>query len=94
MPAGRRSSPRHRRGIGLDARWLGPEALRERFDVEAGGALLTRQAARVDPYRLTYALLQRLRRRGGHVHDRTVLHSLDATARGVAALILSQVAGP
>ncbi|HFK2892712.1 TPA: NAD(P)/FAD-dependent oxidoreductase [Stenotrophomonas maltophilia] len=74
-----------RRSIGLDARWLGPEALQERFDVDAGGALLTRQAARVDPYRLTYALLQRLRRRGGHVHDRTVLHSLDATARGVTA---------
>ncbi len=76
-----------RRGIGLDARWLGPEALQERFDVDAGGALLTRQAARVDPYRLTYALLQRVRRRGGNVvHDRTVLHTLTPSARGVSAL--------
>ncbi len=75
-----------RRGIGLDARWLGPEALRERFNVDAGGALLTRQAARVDPYRLTYALLQRVRRRGSHVHDRTVLHTLTPGPRGVRAL--------
>ena len=75
-----------RRSIGLDARWLGPEALRERFDVDAGGALLTRQAARVDPYRLTYGLLQRVRRRGGNVHDRTVLHTLTPTARGVSAV--------
>lgn len=75
-----------RRGIGLDARWLDPEALQARFDVEAGGALLTRQAARVDPYRLTYALLQRVRRRGGQVHDRTVLHSLATGTRGVRAL--------
>ena len=75
-----------RRGIGLDARWLGPEALQERFDVDAGGALLTRQAARVDPYRLTYGLLQRVRRRGGQVHDRTVLHTLTPSARGVSAL--------
>lgn len=75
-----------RRGIGLDARWLDADALRERFDVDAGGALLTRQAARVDPYRLTYGLLQRVRQRGGNVHDRTVLHTLAHAARGVSAV--------
>lgn len=75
-----------RRDIGLDARWLGPEALKERFGVDAGGALLTDQAARVDPYRLTYGLLKRVRRRGGHVHDRTVLHTLRPGAQGVAAV--------
>ncbi|MEW6383359.1 MAG: FAD-dependent oxidoreductase [Pseudomonadota bacterium] len=75
-----------RRGIGLDARWLDREALRERFDVDAGGALLTRQAARVDPYCLTYGLLKRVRRRGGHVHDRTVLHTLKPGAQGVNAM--------
>jgi len=74
-----------RRQIGLDARWLGPEALQERFGMDASGALLTRQAARVDPYCLSYGQLQRVRRRGGHVHDRTVLHALDANARGVTA---------
>ena len=75
-----------RRSIGLDARWLDREALRERFDVDAGGALLTRQAARVDPYCLTYGLLKRVRRRGGHVHDRTVLHTLKPSAQGVTAM--------
>ena len=75
-----------RRGIGLDARWLDREALRERFDVDAGGALLTRQAARVDPYCLTYGLLKRVRRRGGHVHDRTVLHTLKPGSQGVTAM--------
>ncbi|WP_303637056.1 NAD(P)/FAD-dependent oxidoreductase [Stenotrophomonas tuberculopleuritidis] len=74
-----------RRGIGLDARWLDRGALHERFGVDAGGALLTRQAARVDPYCLTYRLLQRVRRRGGHIHDRTVLHTLAPSARGVTA---------
>lgn len=75
-----------RRDIGLDARWLGREALRERFGVDAGGALLTRQAARVDPYGLTYGLLRRVRRRGGQVHDRTVLHTLKPSARSVTAV--------
>ncbi|WP_433925321.1 NAD(P)/FAD-dependent oxidoreductase [Stenotrophomonas nematodicola] len=74
-----------RRSAGLDARWLGPEALAERFDVDAGGALLTRQAARVDPYCLTYGLLKRVRRRGGHIHDRAVLHTLTPGTRGVTA---------
>ncbi|WP_164229901.1 NAD(P)/FAD-dependent oxidoreductase [Stenotrophomonas maltophilia] len=75
-----------RRDIGLDARWLDREALRERFDVDAGGALLTRQAARVDPYCLTYGLLKRVRRRGGHVHDRTALHTLKPGAQGATAM--------
>lgn len=74
-----------RRGIGLDARWLDRDALQERFSVDAGGALLTRQAARVDPYRLAYGLLERVRRRGGVVHDRTVLHALTPSTRGVTA---------
>lgn len=74
-----------RRRHGLDARWLGRDALRERLGIDAGGALLTRQAARVDPYCLTYRLLERVKRRGGHVHDRTVLHALQPTARGVTA---------
>ena len=74
-----------RRQAGLDARWLQPDDLQQRFGVDAGGALLTRQAARVDPYCLTYGLLKRVRRRGGHVHDRTVLHGLEANSRGVTA---------
>ncbi|HYQ23031.1 FAD-dependent oxidoreductase [Stenotrophomonas sp.] len=74
-----------RRQAGLDARWLGREDLQARFGVDGGGALLTRQAARVDPYRLTYGLLQRVQRRGGTVHDRTVLQALQSGARGVVA---------
>jgi len=42
-----------RRQAGLDARRLQPDDLQQRFGVDAGGALLTRQAARVDPYCLT-----------------------------------------
>jgi len=74
-----------RRRHGLDARWLDHDALHERLGIRASGALLTRQAARVDPYCLTYRLLERVRRRGGHVHDRSVLHALQPTARGVTA---------
>ncbi|KAF1015172.1 MAG: Glycine oxidase [Stenotrophomonas maltophilia] len=78
-----RAEGQARRQAGLDSRWLDSAALQARFGVSAEGALLTRQAARVDPYCLTYRLLRRLRQRGGHVHDRTTLHSLQPTARGV-----------
>lgn len=74
-----------RRRAGLDARWQTPQRLREHFGVDAGGALLTRQAARVDPYALTYGLLQRLQRRGCGVYDRTVLEALQPGPRGVTA---------
>jgi len=75
-----------RRRHGLDSRWIAGPALAERYGIEATGGLVTRQAARVDPYRLTYGLLQRVKRRGGQVFDRSVLHRLQPTARGVTAI--------
>lgn len=74
-----------RRRHGLGATWLDRDALQARIGIDGSGALLTSQAARVDPYCLAYRLLERVRRRGGHVHDRTVLHTLEPTARGVTA---------
>lgn len=74
-----------RRRHGLDSRWLERDALREQSGIDAAGALTTREAARVDPYCLTYRLMERLQRRGGRVHDRTVLHALQPTSRGVTA---------
>lgn len=74
-----------RRRHGLGATWLDRDALRERIGIEGSGALHTRQAARVDPYCLTYRLLERVRRRGGHIHDRTVLDTLEPSSRGVLA---------
>ena len=87
------SRPRHRRALeaeyvlrrrhGFDVRWLGPGALRERFGFDAPGAILSRPAGVVDPYRLTYRLLLRAQRHGAQVFDRTRIAGLRATARGV-----------
>jgi glycine/D-amino acid oxidase-like deaminating enzyme len=70
---------------GFDVRWLDANAVREGYGIEAPGAILSALAARVDPYQLTYRLLMRLQKRGCAVHDRTVLHTLEPTARGVTA---------
>lgn len=72
-----------RQATGFDVEWLDGEALRDRFAIDAPGAILTRPAGRVDPYRLAYRLLMRLEAGGGHVFDRTQMADLQVTARGV-----------
>lgn len=68
---------------GFDVQWLDAPALEQDFGIAAPGALLTRPAARVDPYRLAYRLLMRLERRGSHVFDRCTVTDLVPSPRGV-----------
>jgi len=72
-----------RREHGLDVERLEEDALRERYGLDAPCALLTRPAARVDPYRFAHALLRAIRRRGGQVFDRTPMARFDVRPRGV-----------
>src|SRR5690606_36407776 len=58
---------------GFDAQWLEPADIKERFGFKAPGAILTRLAAVVDPYRMASKLLTRLVERGGRVFDRTMI---------------------
>ncbi|MGS1078749.1 NAD(P)/FAD-dependent oxidoreductase [Pseudoxanthomonas beigongshangi] len=72
-----------RRRLGLDVEYLDAEELAGRFGLTRPGGLLSRQAARVDPYRMTHRLLQRLRARGADVHDRTCIVAIQPQARSV-----------
>lgn len=72
-----------RRDIGLSLEWLDPAPLWRDYGVRAPGALLSRQAARVDPYRMTYRLLMACQRAGAAVHDRTTVTEVSPTSRGV-----------
>ncbi|QSX77085.1 NAD(P)/FAD-dependent oxidoreductase [Agrilutibacter solisilvae] len=72
-----------RRRCGLDVHWLDRDALQARFAIDAPGAILSAKAARVDPYRLASRLLDRLRRHGGRVFDRSCVARLEPTPRGV-----------
>jgi glycine/D-amino acid oxidase-like deaminating enzyme len=56
---------------GFAVEWLEPGAVRERFGFDAPAAILSAQAAFVDPYRFASRLLQRLARNGVGVYDRT-----------------------
>ena len=68
---------------GFAVEWLPREAVNERFELDAPGAILSELGATLDPYRLTYRLLGRVQRAGGDVFDRTCVDRVEATPRGV-----------
>ena len=68
---------------GFDMQGLDADAVRERFGFDAPAAILSRLAARIDPYGMTYRLLARLHRRGGAVFDRTVIEDIRPRSRDV-----------
>ncbi len=68
---------------GFDVELLEPLELRERYGIAAPVAILSSQAARIDPYRMTYRLLARAQKLGASIYDRSALYDLKTTARGV-----------
>jgi len=68
---------------GLAVEWLDRPALREHTGIHASGAILSATAARMDPYRFASRLLDRLRRNGTAVHDRTCVTCIEPAPRSV-----------
>lgn len=74
---------RMRRRHGFDVEWLTPEAVRSGFGVTVPGAILSRQAARIDPYRMAWRLFARMARAGARVFDRSRIEAIRGGPRGV-----------
>lgn len=70
---------------GFEVDWLERDALQARFGIDAPAAILSRLGAHLDPYRMTYRLLARLRRRGASVFDRTTIARVRTSSRGIVA---------
>jgi len=70
---------------GFAVHWLDAAGLQAQYGFSAPGAILSELAASVDPYRLTYRLLERLRGDGCQVYDRTRLTRLQPTEHHVVA---------
>lgn len=68
---------------GFEVEWLAPADLENDYGIMAPGAVLSRLAARIDPYRMASRLLARLRKRGAQVFDRSRIEHIKATSRGV-----------
>jgi glycine/D-amino acid oxidase-like deaminating enzyme len=72
-----------RRAIGIEVDWLDESDIAERFSFRRPAALLSHDAAQVDAYAITHALLRDASRRGLRVFDRTDVATIDATNDGV-----------
>lgn len=68
---------------GFAVEWLERDALRERYGIDAPGAILSALAASVDPYRFAYRLLMGVEKRGGGVYDRVAVDRVETGSRGV-----------
>ncbi len=73
-----------RKKHGFEMEWLESGTLWERYGFDAPAAILSMLAGRIDPYRMTYRLLARLRKKGGQVFDRTAVDRIEATSRSVS----------
>jgi glycine/D-amino acid oxidase-like deaminating enzyme len=61
---------------GFDVEWLESDAIKKRYGFKSPGAILSKLAARIDPYQLAHKLLDRLQNSGHHVYDRTEIKDL------------------
>lgn len=73
-----------RQRYGLQVELLESEEVQARYGIDAPVAILSHQAARIDPYRMAYRLLARLQKRGSPIFDRTRIARIQATSRGVS----------
>ena len=80
-PLRREFAMRAMHGLAVD--WLDAGELRERYGFTAPAAILSRRAARMDPYRFTLRLFARLQREGVGIHDRTRVEDIRGGSRGV-----------
>lgn len=69
---------------GFQVELLEHDEVQLRYGIDAPVAILSHQAARIDPYRMAYRLLARLQKRGSHIFDRTKIERIQATSRSVA----------
>lgn len=72
-----------RRACGIDVLWIDAASLRDDFAIDRPAALLSSDAAQVDAYRFTHALLQQAP--GLRVFDRSEVTKIEATEAGVVA---------
>lgn len=72
-----------RKACGLRVRYLEQEQLAEEFGVKARAAIVSADAAQVDPYRMAHLLLEKSVKLGTQVFDRTEVTKIESQSRGV-----------
>ncbi len=71
---------------GIKVELLKAGEIRERFAINGTAAIVSTQAASVDPYRFAHLLLARAKKRGARIYDRTIVSELNASESHVDLL--------
>ena len=66
---------------GFEMEWLERSDIESRFGFDAPAAILSTQAARIDPYRMAYRLLSRASKKGARIFDRSPVVRVEAGSR-------------
>jgi glycine/D-amino acid oxidase-like deaminating enzyme len=72
-----------RRSMGINAEFFDHQLLRDHFNISAPGAIVSRQACEVDPFRLTLRLIDGAVMAGLSVYDETEIASLETRGNKV-----------
>lgn len=70
---------RARKEAGIDVHYMEADEIESKFAFSRPGAILSEQAAEVDPYLLTHRLMKRAVARGARVFDRTKVNAFEST---------------
>jgi glycine/D-amino acid oxidase-like deaminating enzyme len=76
-----------RLAAGFDVRLLGEQEIAEQFGFRAPGALLSRQGAHVNPYRLTNHLLENISTMNGRIYELSAVAAIESSQRQVRVLM-------
>jgi glycine/D-amino acid oxidase-like deaminating enzyme len=72
-----------RTAIGLNAKLLNAQEIAEKFSIQGTAAIVSTQAASVDPYLMAHGLLARAESNGAKIFDRTQILQFNQTENGV-----------
>ena len=74
---------------GIEVEWWEAEQIQAEYGFQAPAAILSHQAAQVDPYLMAQALFRRLLGVGAAIHDHEEVARIDATSRKVTLTTVS-----
>jgi glycine/D-amino acid oxidase-like deaminating enzyme len=72
-----------RKKQGFDVTWLEPDDIADKYGFDAPGAILSKDGAEIDAYKLTHGLLNYAAANGTTVYDNTTIEHITCTKNGI-----------
>lgn len=72
-----------RKKHGFEVDWLEPQDITDKYGFDAPGAILSKDGAEIDTYKLTYGLLNNATGKGVTVYNNTTIEHINSTKKGI-----------